>query len=154
VSRIARFVLGHRLLVALAWMVLAVAGAATGQHTANRLSTSFAFPGQSGYQANMLIARDYGTGGSESPVAVLLTAPPGHSVDTTQADGAFTAARATGRLRILDYADTGNAAFLAAGGHATWALMFPPYNLASPAEDHAPAILAAVRSAAPPGAAV
>jgi hypothetical protein len=58
---LARFVLSHQLLVVLAWVVLAVAGAATAQHTTSRLSTSFSFPGQSGYHANTLITRDYGT---------------------------------------------------------------------------------------------
>jgi RND superfamily putative drug exporter len=149
-----RFVLKHRLLVVMVWVILAVAGAATAKTTTARLSTSFSLPGQDGYHANLLIARDYGTGGNESPVVVLLTAPPGRGVDTAQAGRAFSAAGAVGPSRVADYADTGNALFILDGGHATYALVFPPYDEKQPARDWAPAILAAVRAQAPPGTTV
>ncbi len=85
------------------------------------------------------------------PVVVLLTAPQGGTLDLAQAGRAFAAANATGPLRVLDYTDTGDAAFLAGGGRATYALMFPPSGTGDRAADYAPAILAAVRAAAPPG---
>ena len=124
--RLTRFVLTHRLLVVFLWVALALAGAATAHTTTSRLSTSFTFPGQAGYQANTLIGRYYRTGGATPPVVVLLTAPPGGTVDRAQAGRAFAAANPTGLLRVLDYADTGDAAFVADGGRATYALMFPP----------------------------
>ena len=149
--RLTRFVLNHRLLVVLLWVALAVAGAATAHTTTSRLSTSFTFPGQAGYQANTLIGRYYHTGGVTPPVVVLLTAPRAGTLDLAQAGRAFAAANATGPLRVLDYADTGDAAFVAGGGRATYALMFPPYDAGDRTADYAPAILAAVRAAAPPG---
>jgi len=151
VLRLTRFVLNHRLLVVLVWVALALAGAATAHTTTSRLSTSFTFPGQAGYQANTLIGRYYHTGGVTPPVVVLLTAPHGSTLDLAQAGRAFAAANSTGPLRVLDYADTGDAAFVADGGRATYALMFPPYDSGDRTTDYAPPILAAVRAAAPPG---
>jgi RND superfamily putative drug exporter len=153
VLTLTRFVLRHRLLVALVWVALAVAGAATAKTTTARLSTSFAFPGQSGYRANQLIAADYHTGGSANPVVVLLTAAPGQSAAGPAAARAFAAAGATGPLRIADYADTGDRTFLADHGHAAYALMFPPWE---PKQDiaRAAAIRAAVQAAAGPGSRV
>jgi RND superfamily putative drug exporter len=139
------------LLVVLLWVALAVAGAATAHTTTSRLSTSFTFPGQAGYQANTLIGRYYHTGGVTPPVVVLLTAPQGGTLDLAQAGRAFAAANSTGPLRVLDYADTGDAAFVAGGGRATYALMFPPSDTGDRTADYAPAILGAVRAAAPPG---
>ncbi|MET0450071.1 MAG: hypothetical protein ABW004_16780, partial [Aeromicrobium sp.] len=56
-------VLKHRLLVALAWLVVAVAGAATAPTTVDRLSFEFALPGQAAYETNQKIISQFGGGG-------------------------------------------------------------------------------------------
>jgi hypothetical protein len=55
-------VLRHRLLVALAWLVVAVAGAATAPTTVDRLSFEFNLPGQAAYETNEKIIDRFGGG--------------------------------------------------------------------------------------------
>ncbi|HEY3956655.1 MAG TPA: MMPL family transporter [Streptosporangiaceae bacterium] len=142
--------------MALVWVALAVAGAANAKRTGDRLDASYTFPGQAGYRANMAIAEHYHTGGMKNPVAVMISLPSAQSMSQPAAQAAtaraFSAAHATGPLRILGYAGTGNRTFLLDGGRATYDLMFPPYD--AKMTDHAPAILAAVKAAAPAGATV
>ena len=57
-STFTRFVLKHKLLVTMFWLVLAVAGAMTASSTTKRLSTSFAMPGAA-FRADARIQADY-----------------------------------------------------------------------------------------------
>jgi RND superfamily putative drug exporter len=66
-------VLKHRLLVALAWLVVAVAGAATAPTTVDRLSFEFALPGQAAYETNELIIEQFGGGGLNDPLLLVVT---------------------------------------------------------------------------------
>ena len=49
------WVLSHRLVVALAWLLVAAAGAGLASTTVDRLSYDFALPGQPAYEANVEI---------------------------------------------------------------------------------------------------
>ena len=66
-------VLKHRLLVALAWIVVAVAGAATAPTTVDRLSFEFALPGQAAYETNEKIIEQFGGGGLNDPLLFVIT---------------------------------------------------------------------------------
>jgi RND superfamily putative drug exporter len=69
--------LRHRKLVALAWIVLAVAGALTLSSTTGSLTHSFATPGNPGYDTNLHIRQRFGIDGNEQPTIALLQLPPG-----------------------------------------------------------------------------
>jgi RND superfamily putative drug exporter len=51
-----RFVLRHKALVALAWLVVAVAGAATIGGTTHRMTNDFAMPGQAHTVDSQIVA--------------------------------------------------------------------------------------------------
>jgi putative drug exporter of the RND superfamily len=125
--RLARFVLAHRRLVVLLWVLLLPAGIYGASHVSNRLSTDFSLPGQPGYETAKQITHMYGNGGEATPSVVLVSLPPGQTVarDARQLGRAFERARAAvPRDRIADYAATGDRRFLTSGGHSTFALLF------------------------------
>jgi RND superfamily putative drug exporter len=66
-------VLRHRLLVALAWLAVAVAGAATAPTTVDRLSFEFNLPGQAAYETNEKIIDRFGGGGLNDPLLLVVT---------------------------------------------------------------------------------
>src|SRR5688500_16994921 len=77
-----RWVLQHRLLVALSWLALAVAGAAGVTPAVDAMTPDFgALPGRSGYETNQQILRTYGNGGATDPVVLVVTLPEGTTVD-------------------------------------------------------------------------
>ena len=71
------FVLRHKRVVALFWLVVLVAGGAASARLASRLSAQFPLPGTVSYQANQQILRLYGNGGSGYPEVAVVRLPPG-----------------------------------------------------------------------------
>ena len=86
-KRLTDVVLRHRLIVALAWLAVAVAGGATASTTVDRLSFDFDLPGQAAYETNQQIIEQFGGGGLNDPLLLVVTG-----------DGAA-AARRRGRSR-------------------------------------------------------
>src|SRR5215831_5360343 len=80
IVRLARFVLAHRRLVIVLWLLLLPAGIYGASHVSNRLKVDFSLPGQPGYETAKKITHLYGNGGDTDPTVVLVTLPPGHTV--------------------------------------------------------------------------
>ena len=74
-----RFVLRHKALVALFWLVVAVAGVLTVSGTTQRLTNDFSMPGQA-FKVDNQIVRAYGNGASQTPFVPVLTAPAGQRI--------------------------------------------------------------------------
>src|SRR6266567_6087109 len=74
-----RFVLRHKALVAVFWLVVAVAGVLTVSGTTHRMTNSFAMPGQA-FRIDNQIARVYGNGGSQTPYVPVITVPAGQRI--------------------------------------------------------------------------
>jgi RND superfamily putative drug exporter len=152
--RLAGFVLRHKLMVTLAWLVIAAAGFATVGRATGALSQSFSIPGQA-FRADSTIQRLYHTGGFQNPPVVLTaTVPPGSAAGPaaeTEAGRLFAAAaRAVPGSRLADQATTGDARFSA--GRASFALVFTrPGPGGSPAPDPSAAMGRAMSAAAPTG---
>ncbi len=153
--RLTRFVLGHKALVALSWLAIAIAGVLTISGTVHRMTNSFAMPGQA-YQVDNRIARSYGNGGSQAPMLPVLTVPAGQRV-TDPAVAAATGrvfaavAKAVPHVRIADYATTHNRAFVTKNGRSTFALVFTVPSTSFNGSSLGPTIGQAVARAAPPG---
>ena len=151
-----RFVLRHKALVALLWLVVAAAGVLTIGGTTHRMTNNFSMPGQA-YRVNNEIAAQYGNGGSQTPYVAVLTVAPGQKVtdpavaaETGRVFGAI--AQSARSVRIADYAATGNRAFLTTDDRTTFALVYTPApgnGFGGP--DMSPAIERAVDSALPAG---
>ncbi|MFI1583276.1 MMPL family transporter [Embleya sp. NPDC020630] len=138
-----RWVLGHRRLVILVWLVLAAAGIATVGDTIDRLSQGSKLPGRPGQQANDLIRERFGgTGGRNAPLLVEVTVPEGRRADEAEVRDAFDAAvrRATPPGgRHASFATTGDPALISADGRTAVALVYPPGGEGPKAYGDAPA---------------
>src|SRR3974390_1827307 len=115
------FVLRHRRLVMLAWLIVALAGAATLGSTTKRLSTEFKLPGQASYIADGKISNLYGGTGGNVPLVVALARPPdGPRVSAAQADRVLAAAiAAVPQARLADAYNTGDTALTTSDGRTT-----------------------------------
>jgi len=150
-----RFVLRHKALVAMAWLVIAVAGAATISGTTHRMTNDFAMPGQA-FKVNNQIVADYGNGGSQPPYVPVLTAPAGERM--TEPAIARQAGRVFGSIaalvpgaRVVDYSSTGSQRFVTGDGRTTFALVFTPPTTGFSVPDLSPAINQAVAPVLPSG---
>ncbi|WP_138734286.1 MMPL family transporter [Modestobacter excelsi] len=125
---LARFVLRHRLLVVLGWLVTMVAGGAVAGTVTDRLSFDFSLPGQPGYEAEEQLIATFGTSTADTLVPVL-TVPEGSTVAERQADvaGVFEAVRtAVPSVRVVDLGSTGDSRFVTDDGRSTFALVQGP----------------------------
>ena len=67
---LSRFVLRHKLVVAVFWLAVLAVGVVASARLSGRLSAQFALPGAASYQADQQILRDYGNGGPGDDWAV------------------------------------------------------------------------------------
>jgi RND superfamily putative drug exporter len=152
---ITRFVLRHKALVTLFWVVVAAVGVMTISGTTHRMTNDFAMPGQA-FKVDNQIASRYGNGGAQAPYLPVITVPAGQKVTdpaVAQATGrAFAAAaRAIPGVRIADYATTHDPAFVTRDGRSTFALVYTAPVAGFGGPSLGPALERAVTSAAPAG---
>ncbi|MBV9094808.1 MAG: MMPL family transporter [Streptosporangiaceae bacterium] len=149
------FVLRHKALVALFWVVVAAAGVLTIGGTTHRMTNTFAMPGQA-FRVDNQIARSYGNGGDQTPYVPVITVPNGQRVTgpaaAAETGRAFAAIAARiPDARIADYATTHDPAFVTRDGRSTFALVFTPADTSFGGPSLAPAITSAVTAASPQG---
>src|SRR5437764_10564457 len=155
--RIAEFVLRHRRLVALGWLVIVIAGVALVQKTNDRLVIDFSLPGQPGTQTANQIDNEFHAGGKTAPYVLTLTLPAGQTISGHEADvkSAFAAvAQKVPDTRLVDEGNTGDRAFRTKDDRTAYGLLFYRFlhNPASPLPTND--IRAALTAAAPSGATV
>ncbi len=155
---VSRFVLRHRLAVAVIWLVVLVAGGAASAKLGSRLSGQFALPGAASYQANQQILRLYGNGGNGYPEVAVVRLPPGQAAGSPRerlAIGrAFAAVARIPGLRVADFAGTGDRAFLGSDGRTGYGLVFTPFAGELSPPSLGPEIIAAMTPALPAGSGV
>ncbi|HEX7188067.1 MAG TPA: MMPL family transporter [Actinomycetes bacterium] len=126
--RLAEFVLRHRKLVMLFWLVMFGVGVVAAGRTSERLTIDFSLPGQPGYETEKQILDIYHNGGSNPPTIAVATVPEGSTVDdeidsvTAVLDEVQQALPGT---RILSYADGQDPIFVTDDGRTTYALVYP-----------------------------
>src|SRR3954470_17154467 len=156
--RIAEFVLRHRRLVGLTWLIVVIAGVALVQKTNDRLVIDFSLPGQPGTQTANQIDKDFHAGGKTAPYVITVTMPAGQTITGHEADvkNAFAAvAQKVPDTRLVDEANTrGDRAFRTKDDRTAYGLLFYRFlhnpALPLPTND----IRAALTAAAPAGATV
>ena len=126
--RLAEFVLRHRRLVMLFWLVLFVVGGVAAGRTTERLTVDFSLPGQPGYETEKQILATFGNGGSNPPTIAVVTVPEGTTVQEQL--GTITPVfdqiqQALPGTRMVDYAQTKNDLFLTDDDRTTYALVYP-----------------------------
>ena len=150
-----RFVLRHKALVALFWVVVSAIGVMTISGTTHRMTNSFAMPGQA-FSVDSRIARQYGNGGSQPPYVPVITVPAGKRITDPAVAAAmgraFAAlARAVPGVRIADYGTTHSPAFVTRNGRSTFALVYTSPVTGFGGTNLGPAIDGAVAAAVPAG---
>jgi RND superfamily putative drug exporter len=157
-TKLTSFILRHKALVALAWLLIVTAGVMTVSGTTHRMTNTFSMPGQA-FRVNSQIAAQYGTGGAQPPYVAVLTVAPGQKVTdppvaatTGRVFSAVSQGAAGHPVRIADYASTGNRAFVTNDGRSTFALVYTPATAQGfGAPDPSPAITRALDAALPAG---
>ena len=130
-TALTRWVLAHKLIVVITWVLLTVAGMAAAGPASEALEAEFSVPEEEGWETNQAIAAQYnGTGGDTSPLLPVVTLPEGESIDSPQvkADLAELDKRLADALpgsRVASYASTGDEAFVSNDGTTTFALVYP-----------------------------
>ncbi|HEY7909646.1 MAG TPA: MMPL family transporter, partial [Thermomicrobiales bacterium] len=124
-----RWILRHKLLVALFWLTVTVVGILTVSQATGALSKQFSSPGQESSMVNDTLLRTYGIG--TPPVLLVVTLPDGTTVDSPgiadQLTGALaTVATAAPGAHIVSYPSTGDHAFVSSDGRTTFALVDTP----------------------------
>jgi RND superfamily putative drug exporter len=136
-SALTRWVLAHKRIVVVTWVLLTVAGIAASGPASEALEAEFSVPEEEGWETNQEIAAQYGgTGGDTSPLIPVVTLPEGESIDSPQvkADLAELDKRLADALpgsRVASYASTGDEAFVSTDGGTTFALVYPRPDPAS-----------------------
>ena len=126
-----RWVLAHKRIVTLFWVVLTVVGIATVNSATKALDQKFSVPGKEGWETNVDIAKTFnGAGGDNAPVVPVVTVPQGKTVSSpdvrsqlAQVDKRI--AKALPGSRIASYASTGSKSFVSADGRTTFAIVYP-----------------------------
>jgi len=125
-----QWILRHRLIVGISWIVIAIAGLASASSATKALTLSGgAMPGE-GIATNAAIMHTYGTGGETSPLVPVITLPHGEAIATPsvrrQLAAAFAAAQGVlPHSRVVSYASTQNRSFASRDGRVTFGLIYP-----------------------------
>src|SRR5579863_8024289 len=124
---LSRFVIRHKLVIVAFWLAALAGGIVASAGLSGRLSQQVALPGVASYRANQEIHRLYGDGGAGYVEVVVVRLPKGDLA--AGASGreviatAFGAAVASARgLRVADYANTADRAFLTTDPETTYGL--------------------------------
>ena len=143
---LARFVIARRWWVLAAWLLLAVAGGYAAPKAVSALSYDFSLPGQAGYEANQQITGQFGSGGGNAPILLVV----GNGRQQIPAASAIPVVRAVDKAapgaRVVSYND--QTSLLAADGRTGVVMVYPrpvpgadPYAAALPALQHAAGFL-------------
>lgn len=129
-----RWILAHKLVVALAWLIITVVGFVFVQSATNALSQQFSLPGQKAYETNQAILQHYRNGGVQPPVAPVIHLPTGATMSSPQVrqqvGQAFDRARAAlPYARVVSYSTTGNRLFISRDFRTTFGLVYLPESL-------------------------
>jgi len=151
----AEFVLKHRRWVVGFWVIVALAGGMASSKVSERLTIDFSLPGEPGTVAAHEIKDAFGNGGDTAPYLISVTLPggvTGHEAEVAQAFAAV--GKAVPSLRILDEANTGDAAFRTDDDRTAYALAFYYFNPDPFAKPPTDAIKAALETAKPAGSTI
>ncbi len=159
-TTITRWVLAHKRIVSIFWIVVTVVGIATVGQSTKSFSKQFSVPGREGYQTNLAIGHLYHQGGQNAPIVPVVTLPAGTSANSSTVRSGLDSVTAKleaaiPHLRVASYASTGSRAFVSADGRTTFMLAYPvPDNESfgnnTRAAKQAAAALAGVRIAGAP----
>ena len=131
-EQMTRWILRHRRLVVIAWVVLTIVGIATVNNATKAMDQKFSVPGREGWETNAQIAHIYNqTGSDTAPLLPVVTLPAGRSVSdpSIRADLRSIEQKAKQTIpgaRVAGYGSTGSKAFVSKDGQTAFAVVYPP----------------------------
>jgi len=132
IAKFSRFVLGHKMIVGVIWLVVFVSAIGLMPKAMDQLSTDFTMPGSESADANAeIMARYGGVGGFSSPLVPVIALPPGTTVDDPGVQDEISAAfanisEAQPQARVVSWASTGDDAFVSEDRSITFGLVYLP----------------------------
>jgi putative drug exporter of the RND superfamily len=141
-AALTRWVLAHKRIVVLFWVLVTLIGVASAGSATKALKQKFSVPGKEGWITNQQITREFkGTGGDHAPLLPVVTLPAGRTVDAAGVQGELRALEARFEhvlpgSRVAGYASTHSHAFVSADGHTTFILAYPPPDPNQPFSDN------------------
>jgi RND superfamily putative drug exporter len=152
-ASLTRWVLAHKRIVTVSWIVLTIAGIMASGPASKALNQKFSVPDKEGWETSIAIAKRYHNGGDTNPLVPVVTLPAGRTVaspgvkaDLTKLDGRLRAALPG--ARIASYGSTGDRAFASKDGRTTFAMVWPRPDAGSTFGDNPNAEKAARRAIA------
>jgi RND superfamily putative drug exporter len=130
-SSITRWVLAHKRIVVLFWIVTTIVGIATVNKAVNAMDQKFSVPGKESWETNVKITQLYGgTGGDTAPIVPVVTLSHGKTISSPGVQRQLAAVdrklhRALPGSRITSYASTGDSAFVSPDRRTTFAIVYP-----------------------------
>ena len=130
-ERLTRWVLRHRLIVVVFWLLSLGGGMASAAGITDVLSQEFAVPDKPAFAANEAIVADYGNGGEMPPVVLVTTVPEGAKISdaatTAELQGVLDSVlKSAPNLRVIGYPDTLDPRFISEDGRTTFAYVYGP----------------------------
>ncbi len=153
-AQLTRWVLAHKRIVVIFWVVLTLVGMASAGPATKALKQKFSVPGKEGWITNQQIQNRFrGTGGNAAPLLAVVTLPAGASVDSPAAERELGAVEsrfqtALPGTRLAGYASTRSPAFLSRDRHTTFVVAYPPPDRTQAFEDNPKAAEKASRAIA------
>jgi RND superfamily putative drug exporter len=141
-ASLTRWVLAHKRIVVIFWLVLTLVGMASAGSATKALKQKYSVPGKEGFVTNQQISHDFhGTGGNGAPLLPVVTLPPGSSVSSpaTVAQLRGVEARLQRTLpgsRIAGYASTRSSTFVSKDRRTTFIVAYPPADRTQAFEDN------------------
>ncbi len=141
-ASLTRWVLAHKRIVVIFWVVLTLIGFGSAGSATKALKQKFSVPGKEGWVTNQQIARDFhGTGGNGAPLLPVVTLPAGRSVSSpaTVAELRSVETRLQATLpgsRVAGYASTHSSTFVSKDGRTTFIAAYPPPDRTQAFEDN------------------
>jgi RND superfamily putative drug exporter len=136
IASITRWVLAHKRLVVVAWVLIAIVGIATVGSSTSSFSKTFSVPGREGFETNARITHIFHNGGDNPPLVPVVTLPPGTSVTSPAVRSGLEHIQtdlehAIPGTRTASFASTGNRAFISRDGRTTFVVAYAPPHLGS-----------------------
>jgi RND superfamily putative drug exporter len=131
-ASLTRWVLAHKRIVVIFWLVVTLVGMASAGSATKALKQKFSVPGKEGWVTNQQIAHDFrGTGGNSAPLLPVVTLPAGATVSSPAVQSGLRAVeqrllQALPGSRMASYLSTGSSAFVSKDGRTVFMVAYPP----------------------------
>src|SRR5687767_14283940 len=128
-ENLTRFVLRHRRLVGIGWLLATIIGMAAAGPASEALDQRFSVPGREGWDASQEILQRFGSGGETLPFVPVVQLPEGTDATAAKAELLKIEEVATQTVpgsRVAGFGSTDDRAFVSEDGRTAFVYVFPP----------------------------